>query len=121
MSGATSGASLTGSRMPHCPAVSGSPTFQARMISGLPRPAIAGSASCAPCSASLRMSGSGLISLFIGMKPATIVPGAMGRGNARCAMVSAAACRSAAGSTSRLASVAVRRRCFLPERFTFFY
>ena len=45
------------------------------MISGLPRPAIAGSASCAPASASLRMSGIGLISVFIGMKPETIVPG----------------------------------------------
>ena len=43
------------------------------MISGLPRPAMAGSANCAPAWLSLRNSGSGLISLFIGMKPATIV------------------------------------------------
>ena len=51
------------------------------MISGLPRPAITGSASCAPASASLRISGSGLISLFIGMKPETIVPGVNATGN----------------------------------------
>ena len=64
------------------------------MISGLPRPAIAGSASCAPASASLRISGSGLISVFIGMKPETMVPGVIATGNGRAAIVSAAACRS---------------------------
>ena len=48
------------------------------MISGLPRPATTGSASRAPASASLRISGSGLISLFIGMKPDTMAPGAIG-------------------------------------------
>ena len=62
------------------------------MISGLPRPAIAGSASCAPASASLRISGIGLISVFIGMKPETMVPGVTSTGNARAAIVSAAAC-----------------------------
>ena len=61
------------------------------MISGLPRPAIAGSASCAPASASLRISGSGLISLFSGMKPETMAPGATATGNAARAIVSAAA------------------------------
>ena len=76
MSGATSCASGTGSRMPHWPAVNGSPNVQARMTNGLPRPAIAGSASRAPASASLRISGTGLISLFIGEKPETIVPAA---------------------------------------------
>ena len=75
MSGATSGASGFGSRMPHCPASSASPNAHARMISGLPRPSMAGSARCAPASASLRISGSGLISVFSGMKPETIVPG----------------------------------------------
>ena len=49
------------------------------MISGLPRPAMAGSANCAPAWLSLRNSGSGLISLFIGMKPATMVPGLIGK------------------------------------------
>ena len=45
------------------------------MISGCPRPAMAGSASCAPASASLRNNGTGLISVFIGEKPETMVPG----------------------------------------------
>ena len=45
------------------------------MISGLPRPATTGSASLAPASASLRSSGSGLISVFSGEKPDTIAPG----------------------------------------------
>src|SRR5665647_1454109 len=42
MSGATSAASGVGSRMPHWPLASGAPKCQARMISGCPRPAIAG-------------------------------------------------------------------------------
>ena len=41
------------------------------MISGLPRPAIAGSASRAPSWAALRIKGRGLISVFIGEKPET--------------------------------------------------
>ena len=45
---------------------SGSPNAKARMISGLPRPATTGSASCAPAPRALRISGSGLISLFSG-------------------------------------------------------
>ena len=53
--------------MPQTPATSGSPKDQVRMISGLPDPATTGSAKRAPASASLRNSGSGLISLFIGM------------------------------------------------------
>ena len=52
------------------------------MISGLPRPAIAGSASCAPAASSLRINGSGLISVFSGMKPETIAPGLIASGNA---------------------------------------
>ena len=51
------------------------------MISGLPRPATTGSASCAPASASLRISGSGLISLLSGEKPDTIAPGLIATGN----------------------------------------
>ena len=65
--------------MPHCPASSGAPHCHARMISGLPRPAIFGSASVAPASASFFISGSGLISLLSGMKPETMVPGAIGK------------------------------------------
>ena len=45
------------------------------MISGWPRPATTGSASCAPASASLRISGNGLISLLSGEKPETMTPG----------------------------------------------
>ena len=82
------------------------------MISGLPRPAIAGSASCAPASASLRISGSGLISLFIGMKPETIVPGVTATGNPRAAIASAAALRISAGSASRRASASARSFAF---------
>ena len=48
------------------------------MISGLPRPAIAGSARLRAGIASLRSSGIGLISVFIGEKPDTIMPGAIG-------------------------------------------
>jgi hypothetical protein len=74
----------------------------------LPRPWITGSASCAPWLASLRISGSGLISDRIGMKPETIVPGVVAKGNARAAIVSAPSWRSAAGNASRLARAAVR-------------
>ena len=45
------------------------------MISGLPRPATTGSASLAPAAASLRSSGSGLISVLSGEKPDTIDAG----------------------------------------------
>ena len=58
------------------------------MISGLPRPATTGSASFAPASASLRISGSGLISLFSGEKPDTMAPGAIATGNGRAAIAS---------------------------------
>ena len=65
--------------MPHCPASSAAPHGQARMTSGLPRPAIFGSANCAPASASSFISGSGLISLLSGMKPETMVPRSNGK------------------------------------------
>ena len=82
MSGATSAASGFGSRMSHWPRSSGAPKFQLRMIKALPRPAIAGSASCAPAAASFFIRGNGLISLFSGMKPDTMTPGPMASGNA---------------------------------------
>ena len=59
------------------------------MISGLPRPAIAGSAKLAPRLASFCISGSGLISLLSGMKPETIAPGGTATGNGRAAIASA--------------------------------
>ena len=71
MSGSTSGASGFGSRMPHPPAREPLAEAQPRMISGSPRPATTGNASCAPETTSLRISGSALISLFNGMKPET--------------------------------------------------
>jgi hypothetical protein len=60
-----------------------------------------------------RMSGSGLISLLIGMKPATVWPGATAIGNARAAIASAAAARSAAGKESRRASAICRSSDFV--------
>ena len=78
------------------------------MVSGLPRPATAGSASWAPASASLRISGIGLISLFKGMKPETIAPAATAHGNGRSAMVWAAAARMSGGRPSRRASASRR-------------
>jgi len=54
------------------------------------------------------MSGIGLISLFIGEKPDTVMPGAMTTGNGRAAIAAAAAARSAAGKASRRASAAAR-------------
>ena len=82
------------------------------MVSGLPRPAIAGSARRAPCSANLRSKGSGLISLFSGMKPETIVPWVIATGNVLAATTSAPACRSAAGMASRKASASARSCSF---------
>ena len=79
------------------------------MISGLPRPATTGSASPAPAVASLRMSGSGLISVFSGEKPDTMMPGAIEMGNGRAAIAPAAACRSADGNASRRANTVLRR------------
>ena len=79
------------------------------MISGLPRPATTGSASLAPAAASLRISGSGLISVLSGEKPDTMMPGLIGSGNGRAAIASAAACRSAGGSASRRANAVLRR------------
>ncbi len=86
------------------------------MISGLPRPPTTGSASCAPASARLRISGIGLISVFSGEKPETIVPGLMARGKGRAAIVSAAFARSAAGSASRRMSASLRMTDFSSER-----
>jgi len=60
----------------------------------------------------LRISGSGLISLLSGMKPDTIVPGAIASGNGRAAIASAAACRASGGSASRRA-IASRRSAAL--------
>ena len=78
------------------------------MTSGLPRPATTGSANCAPCPHSFFINGSGLISLFIGMKPETIAPGATGTGNGRAAIASAAALRTSAGNASRRAAIAAK-------------
>src|SRR6185437_10381871 len=58
------------------------------------------------------MSGSGLISLLSGMKPDTTMPGFTSIGNARAAIVSAPAARSAAGMASRLARVSLRSKDF---------
>ncbi len=98
--------------MPQPPALRRSPKRQARMISGLPRPATTGSASVAPASASLRMSGSGLISLLIGTKPATMAPAGTAAGNGRAAITCAAAARASAGSASRRASACRRNSAF---------
>src|SRR5690348_1354848 len=86
------------------------------MMSGLPRAAMAGSASFAPASASFLKRGSGLISLFSGMKPETIVPGAIVTGNGRAAIASAPRWRTSAGMASRFASVALRSVAFWSER-----
>ena len=53
--------------------------------------------------ASFRISGNGLISLLSGEKPDTTTPAAIGTGKSRAAIASAAACRSAAGMTVRVA------------------
>jgi hypothetical protein len=89
--------------MPQTPDASGSPKVKARMMSGWPRPITAGSASCAPDSASTRIRGRGLISLFTGMKPETIAPARTGTGNGRAAMACAAAVRRSGGNASRRA------------------
>ena len=94
--------------MPHCAGSSGSPNVQARMTAAGRVPATTGSASRAPAAASLRISGSGLISLLIGMKPETMAPAGTAMGNGRAAMVSAASRRSDAGSASRRASISRR-------------
>ena len=64
--------------------------------------------------ASLRISGSGLISLLSGMKPETIVPGAIASGNFRAAIASAAALRASGGNASRRA-MASRRSSLLSD------
>jgi len=69
----------------------------------------------APAAASAFISGSGLISLFSGMKPETIVPGAMATGNGRAAMISPPRWRRSAGMASRFASVALRSSVFWSE------
>ena len=85
------------------------------MTSGLPRLPVTGSASCAPASASVFISGSGLISLFIGMKPDTIAPAEIGTGKGRIAIVSAAAARASGGSASRRACMSRRSAAFCSE------
>src|SRR5262249_13295312 len=112
MSGSTAGASGRGTRMPQTPAIKGSPNAQARMIRGWPRPATTGSASRAPAAASLRISGTGLISLLSGEKPETMLPGWTASGNSRPAIVSAARARWAAGNASRRSSASRRREAF---------
>jgi len=115
MSGATSGALAVGSRIPHWPETKGSPKFHARMINGLPRPAMTGNASRAPLCASFRINGTGLISLFIGENPDTTTPGSILIGNGRAAMDSAAAARVAAGIASRNANASWRIWAFRSE------
>ena len=97
------------------PESSGSPNTQARIISGLPLPATTGSASPAPRSLSRRISGTGLISLFSGEKPDTIMPAVIASGNGRAAMVAAAAARSSAGSASRRTMASRRMMFFCSE------
>jgi hypothetical protein len=82
------------------------------MISGLPRPAIAGSASRAPSWAALRIKGRGLISVFIGENPEMTMPAVMVTGKGRAAIVSAAAARSSAGKASRRANACSRSDAF---------
>ena len=79
------------------------------MVSGWPRRPVTGSARRAPASASFFISGSGLISLFIGMKPDTIVPAGIESGNGRAAIASAAALRASGGNASRRAIISRRR------------
>src|SRR5262249_51729019 len=89
-----------------------SPNAHARIVKGLPRPAIVGSARFAPASARRRINGIGLISLFIGEKPETTVPESTFTGNGRAAIVAAAAARSDAGKASRKARACSRSRAF---------
>jgi len=79
------------------------------MVSGWPRRPVTGSASCTPASASFFISGSGLISVFIGMKPDTIAPAGIESGNGRAAIASAAALRMSGGNASRSAITSRRR------------
>src|SRR5215510_2605128 len=78
------------------------------MINGLPRPAIAGKASPAPSWAALRIKGRGLISVFIGENPETIMPVVMATGNGRPAIASAAAARASDGKASRRVKASTR-------------
>ncbi len=80
------------------------------MMSGLPRPAIAGSAKAAPASASLRISGSGLISVFIGIKPETILPAYLTVETRAPRLSRPRLPRAAAGSASRFARASLRSR-----------
>jgi hypothetical protein len=66
ISGMSSCAAGDGSRIPSGPIISRSSGDQARNASDFPRDRTAGSASLAPCSASLRINGAGSISLRIG-------------------------------------------------------
>ena len=90
--------------MPHWPRSSGPPNCHARIDSGWPRPTMRGSASATPCSASLCISGGGLISLLYGMKPETMTLADTGSGNLRAAMASAPALRSSASASRRAAA-----------------
>ena len=59
-----------------------------------------------------RISGIGLISLRIGMKPETMAPGGIAMGKPRAAMASPAPCRSSCGSVSRCAIASLRSCSF---------
>ena len=97
---------------PPQPGTSRSPNVQARKTSGVPRPCTTGRASGAPWSARRRIRGTGLISLRMGEKPDTTMPGKSATGNPRAASASAAAARSAAGKASRRARAAARKADF---------
>ena len=88
------------------------PERHARMTSGLPRPATAGSASCAPASASLLQQRQ-RIDLALERHEAgdDRCPARSASGNFRAAIASAAALRASAGSASRRAMrLAAKRR-----------
>src|SRR5262249_6302241 len=112
ISGTTSFASAVGSRIPHWPDMRGAPKLHARMIKGLPRPAMTGKASIAPAFASLRISGTGLISLRIGENPEMTVPRVNFIGNGRDAIALAPAARTSAGNASRRANDSTRNSSF---------
>ena len=95
--------------MPSGPSISRSSGDHARNASDFPRDSTAGSASFAPCSASLRIKGAGSISLRIGEYPETTMPGTIANGRPRLAMACAAEARCSSLNASRLASAAVRR------------
>jgi hypothetical protein len=89
-----------------------SPSDHDRRESALPRPTMAGSASCAPASAQRRSNGIGLISVLIGMKPETTDPRSTATGSRRSAIDSAAAARTSGASASRRLKASSRSAAF---------